>query len=229
MNLNSHLKYYTLLYVDDHSSVRSDIYTLLSPSFKSILLAEDVKSAQLLCANNDIDAIITDVEMPGADGLTFVEEIRNKDDEIPIIVLTAFTDTAYLLRAVNLHINGYITKPLTFDKLNNALDIIAKRLTNKSQTNKLSENIFYSPATKQLTVNDDIVSLGKKERILLELFINNHSKTLSKSVIEKEIWPSVHVSDSALKNLLNELRNKLKDDTIIINQPAQGWLIRIKE
>jgi len=192
-------------------------------------LAEDVKSAQLLCASNDIDVIITDVEMPGEDGLSFVEEVRNRDDEIPIIVLTAFTDTSYLLRAANLHINGYITKPLTFDKLNNALEIIAKKLTNKSQTIKLSDEIFYSPATKQLTVDNDIVSLGKKERILLELFINNHSETLSKKEIEKVIWPSVHVSDSALKNLLNELRNKLKNDTIIINQPAQGWLIKVKE
>lgn len=48
-------------------------------------------------------------------------------------------------------------------------------------------------------------------------------------MIEKTIWPSINISESALKNLLNELRTKLKYNNIIINQPAQGWFINTQE
>ena len=205
------------------------MYSLLSPSFKSVHLAEDVNAAKRLYEEQDIDIIITDIEMPEEDGLNFVESVREKNNTIPIIVLTAFTDTSYLLRAANLQIDGYITKPLTFDKLNNALESAVKKLSHKHFIFKLSEFISYDPTTKQLNVDNSPVSLGKKERLLLELFINNNSGVISKEAIEKAIWPSIEMSDSALKNLLNELRTKLKYDNIIVNQPAEGWYISIQE
>jgi len=229
MKFNPHLKYCNLLYIDDHANVRSDIYALLSPSFKAIFIAEDVAAARRLYQDQEIDLIITDIEMPGEDGLSFVEQVRNENHKIPIIVLTAFTDTSYLLRAANLQIDGYITKPLTFDKLGNAFDVAAKKLIHKQSVIKLSNDISYDPATKQLNVDNSAVSLGRKERLLLELFINNDTQIVSKQVIEKTIWPSTDISDSALKNLLNELRTKLKYDNIIVNQPAQGWFITLQK
>jgi len=225
MKFNEHLKHCNLLYIDDQANVRSDIYTLLSPTFKTIQLAEDTTAAQRLFDKHEIDIIITDIEMPGEDGLSFVKDVRQDNHTIPIIVLTAFTDTDYLLRAANLQIDGYITKPLTFDKLGAALESAAKKLSHKHEAFKLSHFINYSSATKQLIVDNEPVSLGKKERLLLELFIDNASQVVSKEMIGNTLWPSIDVSDSALKNLLNELRTKLKYNDIIINQPAQGWFI----
>lgn len=229
MKLNNRLKYCNLLYIDDQSSVRSDIYALLAPSFKSIHLAEDVTAARRLYQEQEIDIIITDIEMPGESGLDFVEEVRHKNHTLPIIVLTAFTDTSYLLHAANLQIDGYITKPLTFDKLGSALESAVKKLSHKYSIIKLANAISYNPATKQLDIDNTTVSLGKKERLLLELFIDNDSQIVSKEMIEKTIWPSINISESALKNLLNELRTKLKYNNIIINQPAQGWFINTQE
>jgi len=229
MKFNPYLKHCNLLYIDDHANVRSDMYALLSPSFNSIFIAEDVPAAKIIYQKQEIDIIITDIEMPGEDGLSLVEYVRHENHKLPIIVLTAFTDTSYLLRAANLQIDGYITKPLTFDKLGSALDSAAKKLVHKQSIINISDLINYDPATKQLNVDNKAVSLGRKERLLLELFINNDSQIVSKEMIEKTIWPSSDISDSALKNLLNELRTKLKYSNIIVNQPAQGWFITIQK
>lgn len=215
-----------LLFIDDNVDVSASAYHLLSERFNSMFLASNVKNAFKFYREKNIDIIITDIKMPSDDGLSFVEKVRADDSHVAIIVLTAFTDTDYLLRAANLQIDAYITKPLNFQKLNNALESALKRIEWTLQPIRLAENTFYHVPHKKLLVRGEDVSLGQKECALLELLLFNKNRLVQKSEINEVVWNNNEMTEAALKNVLGELRRKLQCD-IIKNQPARGWYLEI--
>jgi DNA-binding response OmpR family regulator len=220
------LKKLNLLFVEDSISTCADAYSLLSGYFKSMYLAHNVDNALETLRHEHIDIIITDIQMPNVDGLRFIEQLRECNNQTSVIILSAFTDTEYLFRATNLQIDGYMTKPLNFKKLNVALENAIKRIGMVVDCIQITPDIHYDVAQKRLVVADVEVSLGRKECLLLELLIFSKNKTVSKSEIEQIIWENDEMTDSALKNLLGELRKKLQCD-VIKNQPGRGWYLEI--
>ncbi len=220
------LKKLNLLFVEDNIATCADAYNLLSGFFNAMYLAHDVENALKTLSNEHIDIIITDIQMPSVDGLCFIEQLRQCNNQTSVIILSAFTNTEYLLRATNLQIDGYMTKPLNFKKLNIALENVVKRIGTRLNFIQIKPDVRYDITQKRLFVANEEVSLGRKECLLLELFISSQNKTVSKSEINQVIWANEEMTDSALKNLLGELRKKLRYD-VIKNQPARGWYLEM--
>lgn len=218
------LKHLNLLLVDDSHHIHAELYSLFSPIFKSITLAQNAEMAMDHYERTAIDIIISDIKMPGTDGLSLIEKIRETDKLIPIIVLSAHADSKYLLKAANLQVDGYIIKPLNFKKLDSALVRAVSRLEHRVEPIQISDPIIYHPLLKTLHVNGDEVSLGSKECVLLELFLFNRHKVIRKQDIHDAVWPDEIVTESALKNLLSELRKKLQHD-VIKNRHGLGWIL----
>jgi len=227
MKTNQILKQLNLLFIDDNYNIGAEIYSIFSSIFKSVTLAQDTESALAHYKKNTTDIIISDIEMPGTDGLTLIENIRLTDSFIPIIFLTAHTQSHYLMRAANLQIDGYVTKPLNFKKLQVALDRAVTRLEGRISSIAITEQIEYHPLFKTLKVDNQEISLGNKEQLLLDLLILKNHKLISKQEIQEAVWADNLMSESALKNLLGELRRKLKYN-VIENKPARGWILNIQ-
>lgn len=220
------LKSKKLLFIDDDISISADVYALFSPIFESVHLAHDVDAAIDVYQTQDIDIIISDIELKrNKNGLSVVARIRELDQEIPIIILSAFTNQEYLLAAANLRIDGYLIKPLNFDKLYNVLEKVINRLRTSKTYIYITENIYYNLDQKSLTVNNKIITMGNKERTLLEVLLNNQNIAISKEEIIKEVWDNKLISESAIKSLFSELRKKLQYD-VIVNIPKVGWMIK---
>lgn len=224
MHLNLVLKHLNLLLVDDNHRTHAELYSLFAPMFKTITMAQDSETALHHFESRPVDLIITDIKMPGIDGLAFIERIRTLNREIPILILSAHTDQEYLFRAANLQIDGYITKPLNFKKLESALERTVAKLHHRVEPMHISGAITYHPLLKSLNVDNRAVSLGSKECALLELFLKCPHKVISKQDIHDAVWPNEIVSESALKNLLSELRKKLKYE-VIMNRHGLGWIL----
>jgi two-component system, OmpR family, response regulator VanR len=228
MNAKLILKNLNLLFVDDNPRISAEIYSIFSSIFNNITLAHNACTALSIFQEKPIDLIITDIEMPGEDGLTLIEKIRDADQEVPIIILSAHSDHQYLMRAANLRIDGYITKPISFHKLNTALAKTVQRLEHKVSAIKLSPQIVYHPLLKVLYVDGQEVSLGTKECLLLELLLYKHHRVVGRTEIADIVWPDHDMTESALKNLISELRKKLKYD-LIKNQPSRGWILNTQD
>lgn len=215
-----------LLFIDDETSVTKDAYSVFSSIFKSVTFAHDTRSAMHYFNTSKIDIIITDIQLPGEDGLTFIDKIREVNYDIPIIVLSAFSEKSYLLRAANLRVDAYLIKPLSFKKINPIFKRISQRLEHNFSIINITDNINYCFLTYSLVIDGNKVSLGQKERLLLELFLHNSNRVLTKKNITDSIWPHTDTTESALKNLLSELRKKIKYN-IIKNVPSQGWILTV--
>jgi len=220
------LKTLTLLYVEDNENLLLEIQKVFGYIFNKIYTAKDGKDALKTLDTHQVDIIITDLHMPNMDGIEFIKEVRSKDKKISIIVLTAHADKDLLLEASNLQLDGYLTKPINFNKISQALSNALQRLEiNTSYT--LKNNVTYNISSKTVQSENNTIKLGQKEAKLLDFLISNSHKVVTKEDISYHIWDIDSTTDSALKNLISNLRSKIGKNTII-NYPGHGWKIKLQ-
>jgi len=209
------LKNFTILYVEDEEMVRKNAVEYLNRVAKNVLEAKDGKEAIRIWAEHKPDIIITDINMPKLNGLDMAAYIRAQDKEVQIIVATAYSDTEYLLKAVELQLVKYIIKPITKDKLVAALEKSIELIQDKSKFNlKLSEESLYNAYEKLIYKNGDIIKLTKNETLFLDLLAHHHSRVVNYEEIENAIWAYQGMSDDAIRSLVRGLRKKVPEGTI---------------
>lgn len=149
----------TLLYVEDHKETRDEILELFNSFFKTIIVAVDGEEGIERYNSNKIDLIITDINMPKMDGLTMVENIKKSNPNIPIIVFSAYEDSKNLKRAIELNVDGFLPKPIDFEKY---LETLTKIVNNISAQKKLE--LYRSKLEEK--VQNQINEISQKDHII---------------------------------------------------------------
>ena len=140
-----YLKNLTVLYVEDDESARSFLERILMPRVGRIATANDGLQGLELFQSIQPDIVITDIHMPVMDGLAMAQEIRERDGNVPIIVITAFEQTDYLMRSIDIGVDRYVTKPLLLDRLMNALMYCSHQLLTEERLRFLA---LHDPLTE---------------------------------------------------------------------------------
>lgn len=221
-NFNKILKSLNILYIEDELNIRINIKKTLKLFCENVFDVENISIAKEILQKNRIDIIICDINLPDCDGIEFIKELRKTDKTIPVILLTAYTDKKYLLEATKLKLIDYLTKPIDFKSLNNALQrCVQEILDNSRYVISFRNNIQYNVSHNRLIDNnnkEEEIHLTSKELDLLNFLIKNNNRVCSADELKFSIWEnSLEASDSALKNLLNKLRKKIGKESIINN------------
>lgn len=159
--------------------------------------------------NIQFDIIICDLKVEDGNALSFIEQIRKEDKNIPIVVLSAHKDEEFLFKAIPLSLTSYELKPINFERFKEVLLLCKEKVfQNKKNIVYVKESIFFDKDRKVLIKNDQEVSLTKKEALFIELLINNKTKIVTKEQVEASIWQDTEMTESALKNFLMRVRKK---------------------
>ena len=220
------LKKLSLLYVEDDEILRKNYVSTLSLIFEEVIEANNYKNALELYNSNTPDIILVDINLGNLSGIDLVKKIREIDLETPIVFLTAHSDNKYLLEAANLQIDGYIVKPLDLDKLQNAMKNCIKKINSQNIVD-IDDEFTYNIINQELLQNGVEIKLGKKVNQLLKLFIQNQNITITKEMIEDELWSDKTVTDSSIKNLIGNIRKIIGKDKIV-NVLGVGWKLNIE-
>ena len=140
-----YLKNLTVLYVEDDQSARSFLERILISRVGRVVTANDGLQGLELFQNIRPDIVITDIHMPRMDGLAMAQEIREQDGNVPIIVITAFEQTDYLMRSIDIGVDRYVTKPVLLDRLMNALMCCAHQILTEERLRFLA---LHDPLTE---------------------------------------------------------------------------------
>jgi DNA-binding response OmpR family regulator len=218
LKLTNILKNLTILYVEDEENIRENIKKVLLLLCENVFDVSSAEEAKIIFETKRIDIIISDINLPNSDGIKFVQELRKIDKTIPVILLSAFTDTKYLLEATKLKLVDYLTKPIDFKTLNNALHSCVKEILDNSRYSiYFQNNIQYNVLQKKLidlNTNEEIM-LTSKEVDLITFLIKNNNRVVSTDELKSNLWEDCfEATDSALKNLLNKVRKKIGKESI---------------
>ncbi len=204
-----------ILYVEDEDFIRKNAVSYLNRLFDEVLEAKDAFEALELIKNKKPDIIMTDIKMPKMNGIDLVRKIRENDKTTQIIILSAFTDTSYLLEAVELGLVKYLIKPIRHEKImpvfRQCVSIIQNKKTN---IRFISETCIYDMFNKILVIDEKIIKLSKNELEFLNLLCEHDDKIVSYEEIENRIWYYNSMSTDALRSLVRNLRRKLPIDTL---------------
>lgn len=216
-----------VLYVEDDAIARENGIEYLENFFEIIYDATDAIKALQLYEKYKPDIIITDIQMPKLNGLEFVKRIRQKDKKTQIIIITAFSDKDYLLKAIELQLVKYLVKPVREKEFEEALSLCINSLENdESNIVKLNDYTYFDTFNKNLISNNEIVKLRAKELIFLELLIKNKNRYVSYEEIENYVWNDSVMTKDALKTLVKNIKTKIPKD-LILNLTNSGYKIGI--
>jgi YesN/AraC family two-component response regulator len=226
MDTLNKLKKIKLLYIDDEEIIRQSAVEYLSYYCEHVYEAKDGIEAYELYKEIQPDIIITDIKMPKLNGLDLVEKIRKKDSKTHIIIVTAHTDTAFLLKAVELQLIKYLVKPVTEAKLIPLLkDAMNYIDTQEVNILELTDGYIYDKLNKSLFHHDTYIKLNKKEALFFEICAKNTNRVVTYSELESYVWDH-EMSEYALSSLVKSLRSKLPKNTLE-NISGIGYKINI--
>lgn len=209
------LKNFTILYVEDEAIVRKNAVEYLRRVAKEVLEAKDGKEAIAIWKEHKPDIIIADINMPQMNGLDMATYIRSHDKVVQIIIATAHSDTQNLLKAVELQLVKYIIKPITKEKLVEALQKSLDLMQNKSKFNlNLSVDSYYNAYEKTLFLKHHEIKLTKNEILFLDLLAHNHTRVIKYEEIENAIWEAEGMSPDAIRSLVRGVRKKMPQNAI---------------
>lgn len=223
-NINKNIK---ILYVEDDEIARENGVEYLENFFEQIYEASDAIVALQLYEKYQPDIIITDIQMPKLNGLEFVKRIRQKDKKTQIIIITAFCDKDYLLKAIELQLVKYLVKPVKEKEFEEALFLCVNSLQeDNSNIVKLDVDSYFDSFNKNLVIKDEIIKLRAKEILFLELLIKNKNRYVSYEEIENYVWSDSVMTKDALKTLVKNLKTKIPKD-LIFNLTNSGYKIDV--
>ena len=130
-----------VLVVDDEPSARSGLDKLLRQEGYAVDLAGDGPTALGIAAERPPDVAVTDLKMPGMDGIELLAKLREQDADLPVLVVTAFGDIASAVTAMRAGADDYLIKPVDFDALLLSLERAIERRALRTETEVLKREL----------------------------------------------------------------------------------------
>ncbi len=218
----------TILLAEDEPALGLIIKESLETRNFTVLLCENGEKAYHIYKTETPELLVLDVMMPKKDGFTLAKEIRMEDDKIPIIFLTAKSQTQDVVEGFTIGGNDYLKKPFSMEEL----IVRINNLLNRTKLQKTSEVLKFGAFTfdfRKQTLQfegDNKTQLTHREAHLLFHLIKNKNEVLDRSLILNKLWGNDDFFNArSMDVFITKLRKKLKQDQNIqiINVRGFGY------
>jgi DNA-binding response OmpR family regulator len=213
--LRDEYKNLKILYVEDEKLIRDNAVAYLKRLFKIVFEAKDAFTAVDIIKKNQPHIVVTDIKMSKLNGLDMIRQIRQYDKKTEFIVLTAFSDTKYLMDAIDLRLAKYLTKPIRHETFYPVLLNCAKTIFEDESNKKyLTQDCYYDMINEVIQTNYEIIKLSNYEIKFLKLLCKNPYRVVTYEEMQNIIWCNEYMSENAIRLLVRDLRKKLPGNCI---------------
>ena len=201
-----------VLVVEDEKKLAGFIKQALKEDGHVIDLCHDGDEASPLALEEAYDAIILDLQLPGRDGLMLLRDLRKKGKATPVLILTARDTVKDRVRGLDEGADDYLTKPFSLDELRARLRALFRRGQAGSSILKF-EDLSMNLIDRLVLRGTREIELTAKEFSLLEYFLRNPRKALTRSSIAEHVWDfNFEWQSNVLEVFVNALRKKTEAD-----------------
>lgn len=222
-----------ILIVEDDQRIAQNIQKGLEEKGFSSEIAYDGQIGLRFALSGQFDLIILDLNMPVMNGYEVCQKIREKNTEIPIIMLTALGETEDKILGFDKGADDYIVKPFDFRELLARVQVLLKRKSGISQETSQSISInglTINLESKVVTRDGQHIELTPKEFLLLEYLIKNKGRVISKGEIAEKVWDqNPEKSLNIIEVYINFLRKKIDKDfstKLIHTKTGMGYFLK---
>lgn len=183
-----------------------------------------------LALNQQYSVVVTDIILPGLNGLEICSSLRAKNIHTPVLMLTALDSTREKLAGFDSGTDDYLVKPFAFAELLARIKALSKRNSGNHASILTIDNLVLDLEARTVMRNNIYVDMTSREYDLLTYFIQNKNKVLSKKAIAENVWKiNFDTGTNTIEVYVNYLRNKIDkgaDVKLIHTVHGQGYMLK---
>ncbi len=203
---------FKILVVEDDKDLNKTVCSFLNHSGYEAIGCLNVTDAYAALAENVFDLIVSDIMMPGIDGFEFASSVRELNEDIPILFMTARDDIASKQKGFRIGVDDYMVKPIDFDELFLRIGALLRR-AKIAANRKLEIGKFVMDADEHTAyLGEDEISLTNREFGILYKLLSYPKKTFTRTQLMDEFWDAdTETAPRAVDVYMTKLRAKLAE------------------
>lgn len=221
-----------ILLVEDEASLLRVISKRLGHEGYSVDTVSDGEEALAYIEAGDYDCIVMDIMLPQKDGLSVLRQIRGKENPTPVLLLTARDSIHDRVTGLDAGADDYLVKPFSYDELSARLRALLRRHTENRSTILRIADLTLDPVTRQVQRADTAITLSAKEFSMLEYFLRNPNRVLTRGQIIDHVWNFGFDNDSNIVDVyVRYLRRKIDQEfpvKLLHTVRGVGYVLRIE-
>lgn len=206
-----------ILLVEDEPKLSKAVAKALKNFGYTVDIIDDGKAAyeRIRLYHQDYDLVILDLMLPSIEGHIICRRVRENNIDIPILVLTAKVDVASKVDLLRRGADDYLSKPFSLDELEARIKAILRRPKGSISESLRVGDLELNLTERTVYKNDERVNLTLKEFALLEYFMRNKDRVISRDELLSHVWDFNYTSffSNSVDVHIKNLRKKIKDDT----------------
>ncbi|MDD7391620.1 MAG: two-component system response regulator RppA [Fusobacterium gastrosuis] len=222
-----------ILVVEDEKDLNSVITRHLKKNNFSVDSVFDGEEALNFLEYENYDLVILDIMMPKLNGYEVVKKLRTKQNETPVLMLTAKDNIEDKVKGLDLGADDYLVKPFDFNELLARIRAIIRRKYGNSSNQLSIDDLVLNISKKTVTRDGISIELTGKEYEILEYLMQNKGYILSREQIREHVWDfdydgESNVIDVLIKNIRRKI-DKLDSKSLITTKRGLGYVIKENE
>lgn len=222
---------FKILVVEDDKELNKTVCSFLNHSGYEAVGCINANDAYDALYENMFDMIVSDIMMPGVDGFEFAESVREINQEIPILFMTARDDIASKQRGFRIGVDDYMVKPIDLDELFLRIGALLRRAKIAS-SRKLEIGSFVMDADEHTAYLGEVeINLTNREFSILYKLLSYPKKTFTRTQLMDEFWDAdTETAPRAVDVYMTKLRQKLSkcEDFEIVTVHGLGYKVVIR-
>ena len=201
--------------VEDDRTLRTGLADALASDGYTVVAAADGHEARALLRGQRFDLVVLDVMLPGPSGLELLRELRARDGETPVLLLTARGDEGDKVLGLELGADDYVTKPFSLRELRTRVQVLLRRRQRRSERPagvlQIGANTIDLDGY-QLRRGRTVHRLSPTEVAMLQLLWRERGRVVDRAMFLQEVWDGAVIGDRTIDTHLLHLRQKLERD-----------------
>ncbi|MDE6419703.1 MAG: response regulator transcription factor [Lachnospiraceae bacterium] len=222
---------FKILVVEDDNELNRTVCSFLNESGYEATGSLDANDAYNVMYNNTFDLIVSDIMMPGIDGFEFAKNVRELNEDIPILFMTARDDFASKQRGYRIGIDDYMVKPIDLDELFLRIGALLRRAKIASSHRLEIGGLTLDADERTAVLNGEEISLTLREFNILYKLLSYPKKTFTRTQLMDEFWDAEsNTAPRAVDVYMTKLRDKFSgcDDFEIVTVHGLGYKAVVK-
>mgnify|MGYP000921593343 FL=1 len=222
-----------ILIVEDDAKIADGIRRGLVEQHYSVDIAPDGEEGEYLANTNDYDLIVLDIMLPKMNGWEVLRSLRESGLKTPILMLTALDSVEDKIRGLDYGADDYLTKPFNFGEFLARIRSLTRRQSDQKTSTISIADLTIDTASRSVVRSSKKINLSAKEFALLEYFMMNPNKVLTREMISEHVWdmnfdPQSNVIDSFIRFLRQKVDKEFSPELIHTVRGA-GYKFSVEE
>ncbi len=224
-----------ILIVEDDLRISDILSRGLSENGFAVTPADSAEMARELVQDESIALVVTDIMLPGEDGISFCQWLRKTYPNLPVIMLTALGTTDDKVEGFDAGADDYLVKPFEMRELIARIKRLLRQYGAKVKTSPVLSfaDLELNWQTKSLTRQGQNIDLTPREFQLLEYMLKHQDRVITRDEIAEKVWGlTFDTGTNFIDVYINYLRKKIDkpfSSTLIQTKPGMGFLLEVRD